>query len=87
MLATIRILADVIEQQRRSVALAEHGLALERQRYEAGLDPYITLMTQQTVVLGARQLLVSLEVQRMLAAVLLVQDLGGGWDRTELPPP
>ena len=44
-------------------------------------------MTQQTVVLGARQLLVSLEVQRMLAAVLLVQDLGGGWDRTELPPP
>jgi NodT family efflux transporter outer membrane factor (OMF) lipoprotein len=87
MLATIRILAEVIERQQRSVALAERGLALEQQRYDAGLDPYITLMTQQTVVLGARQLLVSLEVQRMLAAVQLVQALGGGWDRTELPPP
>lgn len=87
MLSTIQVLAAAIDEQQRSVQLAERGLELERQRYEAGLDPYITLMTQQTVVLAARQLLVSLEVQRMLAAVQLVQALGGGWDRTELPPP
>jgi NodT family efflux transporter outer membrane factor (OMF) lipoprotein len=87
MLAAIRILADAIERQRRSVELAERALDLERQRYEAGLDPYITLMTQQTVVLGTRQLLVTLQVQQMVAAVALVQALGGGWDRTELPPP
>jgi outer membrane protein TolC len=87
MLAAVRILADAIERQRRSVELAERALDLERQRYEAGLDPYITLMTQQTVVLGTRQLLVTLEVQQMVAAVQLVQALGGGWDRTELPAP
>jgi NodT family efflux transporter outer membrane factor (OMF) lipoprotein len=79
LLAQTRILAQVIERQRAAVALAERGLALERQRYEVGLDPYIDLMTQQTAVLSARQLLVALEVQRMIASVQLVQALGGGW--------
>ena len=85
LLAQTRILVDVIERQRATVVLAERALALERARYEAGLDPYIDLMTQQTTVLAARQLLVSYEVQRMIAAVQLVQALGGGWDRTALP--
>ncbi|MBX3158142.1 MAG: efflux transporter outer membrane subunit [Deltaproteobacteria bacterium] len=83
-LAQTRILVDVVERQRNAVRLLEHGLDLERSRYAAGLDPYITLMTQQTAVLSARQLLVSFEVQRIVAAVQLVQALGGGWERQGL---
>lgn len=82
-LATLRILATAIDQQRVAVALAEKSLALERVRYTTGLDPYLTLMTQQNAVLEAHQTLVTLEIQRMTATVLLVQYLGGGYDSVE----
>ena len=84
-LAQTRILAQQIEQQRRTVALAERAFELERARYETGIDPYIDLMQQQTLLLQARQTLVSLQVQHMTSAVALVEALGGGWDRADLP--
>lgn len=86
-LAETRIVAVALEQQRTAVALAQQALALERTRYETGIDPYLDLMTQQTVLLAAQQALVTLEVQQMTSAVLLVQALGGGWDRSALPTP
>jgi NodT family efflux transporter outer membrane factor (OMF) lipoprotein len=84
-LAQTSILNDVIERQRAAVSLAERSLELERKRYTSGLDPYVDLLTQQNAVLAARQLLVSYDVQRIVAAVQLVQSLGGGWNRAELP--
>ncbi|HEX3479131.1 MAG TPA: hypothetical protein VHT91_29105, partial [Kofleriaceae bacterium] len=60
---------------------------LERARYETGIDPYIDLMQEQTLLLQARQTLVSLQVQHMTSAVALVEALGGGWDRADLPSP
>src|SRR5262249_50083042 len=86
-LAQTRIIAAEIEQQRTAVALAQQALALERTRYETGIAPYLDLMTQQTALLAAQQALVTLEVQQMTSAVLLVQALGGGWDRAALPTP
>ena len=84
-LAQTRILAQQIEQQRRAVALAERAFELERARYETGIDPYIDLMQEQALLLAARQTLVSLQVQHMTSAVALVEALGGGWDRSDLP--
>jgi outer membrane protein TolC len=85
LLAQTLILNDVIERQRAAVSLAERSLELERKRYTSGLDPYVDLLTQQNAVLAARQLLVSYDVQRIVAAVQLVQSLGGGWNRADLP--
>jgi NodT family efflux transporter outer membrane factor (OMF) lipoprotein len=87
LLAQMRINERAIEQQRHAVALAEQAFDLERARYEAGLDPYINLMLQQTAVLAARQYYVGLKVEQMAWAVQLVQALGGGWDRSLLPGP
>lgn len=87
LLAQIRILEQLIEQQHTAVELAERAFAFERDRYEAGLDPYTDLMLQQTALLSARQLLVTLKVQHMASAVQLVQALGGGWERSQLPGP
>ena len=42
-------------------------------------------MTQQTILLAARQTLIQLQVQEMTSAVVLVEALGGGWDRVDLP--
>jgi NodT family efflux transporter outer membrane factor (OMF) lipoprotein len=86
-LAQARILAEEIEQQRTMVAFAEQAFELERSRYVAGLDPYINLMLQQTALFVARQTLVTLQVEQMTSAVLLVEALGGGWDRSRLPAP
>lgn len=86
-LAALHTLDRAIAEQRTAVALAERGFEVERARYATGIDPYVTLMTQQTLLLEARQTLITLEVQRMTASVLLVQALGGGWSTAELPSP
>ncbi|MEI9937898.1 MAG: efflux transporter outer membrane subunit [Pseudomonadota bacterium] len=86
-LSQTRILATEIEQQKQVVALAQHAFELEQARYDTGLDPYLTLMTQQAVLLSAQQTLVNLQVQSMTSTVLLVQALGGGWNKSDLPTP
>ncbi len=86
-LSETRILSQMIEQQRQTVAFAQRAFDLERVRYETGVDPYLNLMTQQTTLLAAQQALVTLQVQQMTSAVLLVEALGGGWDRSGLDSP
>jgi NodT family efflux transporter outer membrane factor (OMF) lipoprotein len=86
-LAALRILAQELGDQRAVVELAQSAFDLEKARYEKGLDPYIDLALQQTALLAAQQTLVSLESLQMVSAVALVEALGGGWDRSELPTP
>jgi outer membrane protein TolC len=86
-LAGIRIVAQELDDQRAAVELAQRAFELERARYEKGLDPYIDLAIQQTALLAAQQTLVGLESSQMVFAVALVEALGGGWDRSELPTP
>jgi NodT family efflux transporter outer membrane factor (OMF) lipoprotein len=85
-LAQARGVADEIDKQRIAVSLAERAYALELDRFQKGLDPYIDLALQQTALLAARQTLVTFEIQQMTASIGLVQALGGGWSRAELPP-
>jgi NodT family efflux transporter outer membrane factor (OMF) lipoprotein len=84
-LSQTALLSEVIAEEKQNVALAQKAFELEKSRYETGLDPYLDLMTQQTILLGTQQSLVSFQVQEMTAVVLLVQALGGGWDRADLP--
>jgi outer membrane protein TolC len=62
-------------------------LKLEQARYDTGIDPYIDVLIAQTTVLGDQQTLNGLQVQEMASAVALVEALGGGWDRSQLPSP
>jgi NodT family efflux transporter outer membrane factor (OMF) lipoprotein len=86
-LAQTGILSREIEQQEQLVTLAQKAFDLERVRFETGIDPYLDLMIQQTILLAAQQTLVTLQVQQMTSAVSLVQALGGGWDTSDLPTP
>jgi NodT family efflux transporter outer membrane factor (OMF) lipoprotein len=83
-LSQVQILGDEIEAQRKAVALAEQAVELETVRYQTGIDPFLSLMTEQILLLSARQTLVTLEIQRMLGAVALIEALGGGWDSSTL---
>jgi len=86
-LAAVRILSQQIKRQQEAVDSARTFLKLEQGRYDSGIDPYIDVMTAQTILLADQQTLTNLQVQQMTASVELIQALGGGWDRSQLPTP
>lgn len=84
-LATLRILTEQIQQQHKAVESATLALQLETTRYQNGLDPYINVVTEQNALLTAQQTMAQIEIQRATASVQLIEALGGGWDRSQLP--
>jgi NodT family efflux transporter outer membrane factor (OMF) lipoprotein len=86
-LAAVRILSEQIKRQREAVNSSQTFLRLESGRYDTGIDPYIDVVIAQTTLLNNQQVLAILEVQQMTASVQLIEALGGGWDRSQLPTP
>jgi NodT family efflux transporter outer membrane factor (OMF) lipoprotein len=86
-LAEVRILSKEIQQEQQAIDAAQVSLKLELGRYETGIDPYINVLVAQTTLLNDQQTLNSLQVQQMVSSVALVEALGGGWDRSQLPGP
>jgi NodT family efflux transporter outer membrane factor (OMF) lipoprotein len=86
-LAEVRILSKQILQEQQAVDSAQTYLKLEQARYETGVDPYVDVLVAQTTVLADQQILNTLQVQQMTSAVALIEGLGGGWDRSQLPSP
>ena len=84
-LAEVRILSKQIQQEQQAVNSAQTFLKLEQGRYDTGIDPYLDVLIAQTTVLADQQTLNALQVQQMTSAVALVEALGGGWDRSQLP--
>lgn len=86
-LAGTRIDSQQILRQQEAVKSAQQYLDMEMQRYQSGVDPYLDVVTAQNTVLGNQQSLNAMQVSEMIAAVQLVQALGGGWDVSQLPTP
>ena len=86
-LAEVRILSQQIRQQQEAVDSSQTFLRLELGRYKNGIDPYIDVVVAQTTLLANQQSLTTLQVQEMAASVQLIEALGGGWDRSQLPAP
>ena len=86
-LAATRIYSQQILRQQAAVKDAQDYLNLELVRYNTGVDPYVDVVIAQTTLLGNQETLNALEVEEMTSSVQLVQALGGGWDRTQLPTP
>ncbi|HEX8925943.1 MAG TPA: efflux transporter outer membrane subunit [Terriglobales bacterium] len=84
-LSGLRILTQQIQQQNQAVQFAKQALELEISRYQLGIDPYINVVVQQNTLLSAQQTLAQIEIQRTTASVQLIEALGGGWDRSQLP--
>jgi NodT family efflux transporter outer membrane factor (OMF) lipoprotein len=84
-LSALRILAQQIQQQDTAVKSAARSLSLATDRYRLGIDPYLNVITAQTILLTNQQTAVNLELQQMTASVQLIEALGGGWDASQLP--
>ena len=84
-LASLRILSQEIRQQDTAVNSAQRNLQSATQRYQAGIDPYLNVITAQTTLLTNQQTAVNLRRDQMTASVQLIEALGGGWDSAQLP--
>jgi NodT family efflux transporter outer membrane factor (OMF) lipoprotein len=86
-MAAVRILSDQILQQQQAEQSAQQFLDLSLARYETGVDQYLSVLVAQTTLLDTQQQLATLRTQAMTSSVQLIEALGGGWDRSQLPTP
>ena len=84
-LATLRILAQQATVQDQAVKDSELAAQISMNQYRAGIVAYTTVVTAQATALASEQTDLSLEQQRLVATVTLIEDLGGGWNDSQLP--
>jgi NodT family efflux transporter outer membrane factor (OMF) lipoprotein len=86
-LASVRIYSQEVGRQQDAVKSAQEFLNLELVRYETGVDPYVNVLTAQTTLLLDQENVTTSQIEEMVGAVDLIEALGGGWDRSQLPTP
>jgi NodT family efflux transporter outer membrane factor (OMF) lipoprotein len=84
-LAAVRILEDEAKVQDEAVAAAQRSLDLSITRYKGGVTSYLEVTIAQSAALGDQVTAVNILGRRMANTVLLIQALGGGWDKSSLP--
>jgi outer membrane protein TolC len=84
-LAALRILEHEALQQREAVTEAKRGVQIFTNRYQSGVDPYLQVVSAQTIALLNERNEVDILRRRIDASVFLIKALGGGWDVSMLP--
>jgi NodT family efflux transporter outer membrane factor (OMF) lipoprotein len=84
-LATARSLAEQAELRRQASEAADQVEQQVLNRYRAGQVGYTDVVTAQASALSARRALTQAAVNRQVSAIVLIQALGGGWERIETP--
>jgi NodT family efflux transporter outer membrane factor (OMF) lipoprotein len=84
-LAAVRILENEAKVQDEAVSAAQRSLDLSVTRYKGGVTSYLEVITAQNAALTDEVTAVNILGRRMANTVLLIQALGGGWDRSSLP--
>jgi NodT family efflux transporter outer membrane factor (OMF) lipoprotein len=84
-LAQQRYLAEQLVQQQSAIDAAQRYFDLANTRFRAGLDPYLDVYTAETSLLAQQQTFINLRVSQMTSNAQLIEALGGGWDRAQLP--
>src|SRR6202041_2254758 len=84
-LAAVRILEHEAQVQAEAVTAAQRSLDLSVTRYKGGVTSYLEVITAQSAALSDEVTAVNILGRRMANTVLLIQALGGGWDRSTLP--
>jgi len=83
-LVTLRVLekqAVVVDDEVKAAREAE---TLTLNQYKAGTIPYSSVISAQTARLDAEETALNALSTRLAASVALIQDLGGGWDASQL---
>jgi len=86
-LSGLRILAQQAEVLDTAVHDATRGAEIAFNEYQAGTVDYTTAATARAIQLSTQQSALSVQQQRLLDAVSLIGDVGGGWSASELGEP
>ncbi len=81
----LRILEAEAVAEDRAVKSAILSLDVSTNQYKSGIVDYLTVITAQTTALDDEVQAVNIRTRRMTTSVLLVEALGGGWDKSKLP--
>jgi multidrug efflux system outer membrane protein len=81
-LTALQYLATQSQLQGQAVADALRSEKLATDRFKAGLVNYLDVITAQQAVLFNQRTATQISGQRMLATVVLIKALGGGWTRS-----
>ena len=85
-ISALRILAQQYNVQAQADADAQRAVTIALNEYEAGHPrPIPTVITEQTILLSDQETLLQIEQSRLNDTVTLAEDLGGGWDISQLP--
>ncbi len=84
-LAALRVLENEAAADDAAIKAAQSALDISTYQYKAGTADYLTVITEQGILLGDQVSAVNVLTRRMTASVLLVQALGGGWNTSTLP--
>lgn len=80
----LQILQQASQTQQLAVDAARRTLDISSDRYKGGLVNYLDVVTAQQNLLSNEQEAAIIQGQRLVTSVLLVKDLGGGWDASSL---
>jgi outer membrane protein TolC len=84
-LAAIRILTQQLAVQQKAVDDQRQAVQIYLNQFQAGTTAFTTVVTAQIQLLAYEESELTIRQDLFLASVLLIQDLGGGWDVNLLP--
>ena len=79
-LASLRRLEEESVTQGEALGAARRALSQAQTRYKGGLATYLEVITAQNAAVAAESGAIDVQSRRMVAAVNLIQALGGGWE-------
>jgi NodT family efflux transporter outer membrane factor (OMF) lipoprotein len=84
-LAALRILAQQAKVQAEAVKAAEEQVNIQLNQYSAGTTAFTAVVVAQAALLTNQVTALTIRQDRFVAAVTLIEALGGGWNVTALP--
>ena len=85
-LAALRIYETEADIQDEAADLAERGVVIALNRYQAGIDNYTNVVVAKNSALSNQQKSILIAQQRLNASVLLIKALGGSWQPQKKTP-
>ena len=84
-LAALRVLENEAQAEDDAVQAAQNSLDISTYQYKAGTVNYLTVITEQAILLQDQEQALNILTRRMSSSVLLIEALGGGWNSSKLP--
>jgi outer membrane protein TolC len=83
-LAVLRILEEEAQVQDQAVQAARQVVTITDNQYKAGTVAYLNVLVAQTTALANERTSLDILGRRLVASVLLIKAMGGGWS-TDFP--